>query len=95
MNQSPNDNHWLRIRLIGTKSQRDAVGARVTLTTSAGVQTRQVKGGGSYLSQSDLRVFFGIPKGHSIEKLSIDWPSGTKQELDVPQVDRAITVIEE
>jgi hypothetical protein len=95
VNQSPNDNHWLRIRLIGTKSQRDAVGARVTLTTSAGVQTRQVKGGGSYLSQSDLRVFFGIPKGHSIEKLSIDWPSGTKQELDVPQVDRAITVIEE
>lgn len=94
VNESPNDNHWLLIRLIGTKSQRDAVGARLTLTTSAGVQTRQIKGGGSYLSQSDLRVFFGIPQGHSIEKLSIDWPSGTKQELHVSQMNRQITVIE-
>lgn len=93
-NESPNDNHWLQIRLIGTKSHRDAVGAQLTLTTSAGIQTRQIKGGGSYLSQSDLRVFFGIPQGVKIEKLSIRWLSGTMQELTDLVSDRMLTLIE-
>lgn len=94
INESPNDNHWLRIRLIGVKSQRDAVGAHVTLTTSAGKQTRQVKGGGSYLSQSDLCCFFGIPAKSKIEGLSVRWPSGTSQEVSDIAVDRSIVVIE-
>jgi hypothetical protein len=93
-NESPNDNHWLRVRLIGVKSQRDAVGAQVTLTTSGGKQTRQVKGGGSYLSQSDLCCFFGIPRGAKIEGLSVRWPSGTTQKISGPAVDRSIVVIE-
>jgi hypothetical protein len=93
-NESPNTNHWLRVRLIGVKSQRDAVGAHVALTTSAGRQTRQVKGGGSYLSQSELNCFFGIPGDAKIEKLSIRWPSGTVQELTDLKLDRSIVVIE-
>jgi len=93
-NESPNDNHWLRVRLVGVKSQRDAVGAHVTLTTSVGKQTRQVKGGGSYLSQSDLCCFFGIPRNSTIEGLSVRWPSGSTQEVRDVAVDRSIIVIE-
>jgi len=93
-NESPNDNHWLRIRLIGVTSQRDAVGAQVTLSTSSGKQTRQVKGGGSYLSQSDLCCFFGIPRDSKIEGLSVRWPSGSTQQVGGITVDRTIDVIE-
>ena len=93
-NESPNQNQWLQARLIGVTSHRDAVGARLTLTTSQGVQTRQVKGGGSYLSASDRRVFFGVPRGARIEKLSIRWPSGAAQEISDLAADRFITIIE-
>lgn len=93
-NESPNRNHWLRIRLIGTRSHRDAVGARLTLETSAGRQTRQIKGGGSYLSQSDLAVFFGIPEGATVEKLTIDWPSGARDELVALELDQTSIVVE-
>lgn len=93
-NESSNDNHWLRVRLVGTRSQRDAVGAIVALKTSAGRQTRQVKGGGSYLSQSELNCFFGIPRDARIEKLSIRWPSGAAQELSDLPLDASIVVVE-
>jgi hypothetical protein len=95
MNESPNDNHWLRVRLVGTRSQRDAVGALVTLVTSAGKQMRQVKGGGSYLSQSELHCFFGIPRDAQIEKLSIRWPAGGTQDLTDLSPDRLLVVIEQ
>jgi hypothetical protein len=94
INESPNANHWLRVRLIGAKSQRDAVGALVTLSTSAGQQIRQVKGGGSYLSQSELHCFFGMPEDAELEQLTIRWPSGTVQEVTDLTRDRSIIVIE-
>jgi len=94
VNESRNDNHWLRVRLIGVMSQRDAVGALVTLATSSGKQTRQVKGGGSYLSQSDLSCFFGIPAKAKIEGLSVRWPSGSTQEVSGLEIDRSVIVIE-
>jgi hypothetical protein len=95
LNESTGDNHWLKVRLIGVKSHRDAVGAHVTLTTSSGCQTRQIKGGGSYLSQSELSCFFGIPGAARIENLSIRWPSGHMQELTGVDVDRNVLVIED
>lgn len=94
LNESPNDNHWLRIRLIGVNSQRDAVGALVTLVCSSGRQTRQVKGGGSYLSQSERHCFFGVPREATIQKLLIRWPSGTMQEIADPAPDRDLTIVE-
>jgi enediyne biosynthesis protein E4 len=93
-NESPPGTHWLRVRLIGTTSHRDAVGARLTLTTSAGVQTRQIKGGGSYLSQSEPAAFFGMPPGVETIRLTIVWPSGIRQELNKIGRDRVITSIE-
>jgi hypothetical protein len=93
-NESPNDNRWISVRLIGTRSHRDAVGARLTLTTSAGQQTRQIKGGGSYLSHSDQRPFFGIPREARIEKLTVKWPAGAAQVLTEIEPDKMITIIE-
>lgn len=71
---------WITVRLIGVQSNRDAIGARLVLHTSAGDQMRQVKGGGSYLSSSDLRLHWGVADGVTIDSVSIFWPSGRQQE---------------
>jgi hypothetical protein len=83
-NDNANQNDMLRVKLIGTKSNRDGIGAKVTLTTSAGAtMTRMVKGGSSYLSQSELPVTFGLgkPGGTKISRLQILWPSGHKDAM--------------
>jgi hypothetical protein len=81
--------NWIIIRLEGTRSNRSAIGARLRLTTGTRVQTEEVRSGGSYLSQSDLRVRFGLGDAPSVDKLEILWPSGTRQtetKLSVNQV---------
>jgi enediyne biosynthesis protein E4 len=83
-NDNANQNDVLRVKLIGTKSNRDAVGAKVTLTTNTGAQlTRMVKGGSSYLSQSELPLTFGLgkPGSTTIAHLQIFWPSGRKESI--------------
>jgi enediyne biosynthesis protein E4 len=85
-NEIVNDNGWLRVRLIGTVSNRDAIGAWLVLHTSAGDQLRLVKGGASYLSQCDLRPFWGYSAGTRITGLSIHWPKGRVQKLDAVAV---------
>jgi hypothetical protein len=74
-------NRSLRFHLIGTKSNRDAMGARVRLFSNGQVQTRVVRSGSSYLSQSELPVTFGVGKQDEIEKIVIDWPSGRTEEF--------------
>ena len=69
-NDNANQNDVLRVKLIGTKSNRDAIGAKVTLTTSTGSLARMVKGGSSYLSQSELPLTFGLGKPGSNENCS-------------------------
>jgi len=71
--------NWLLLNLIGTRSNRDAVGAKVTIVTESGRQTSQVRGGRSYLSASDLRVHFGLGNSSSVKLLKVTWPSGTEQ----------------
>lgn len=90
-----NSNHWLGLRLVGGPgSPRDAIGAKV-LVTAGGVRQRgDVFSGGSYASSSDQRLHFGLGSASRIDKLEIDWPSGKKQEVAVPSVDRIFTVIE-
>jgi hypothetical protein len=73
---------WLAVRLSGRDSNRNAIGARLVLHTSAGPQTRLIKGGGSYLSQSDYRVVWGVPAGATVDRLEIDWPSGRRQTVN-------------
>ena len=74
-------NRSLRLHLIGTKSNRDAIGARVRLFSNGQVQSRLVRSGSSYLSQSELPVTFGVGKQDEIEKLVVDWPSGRTEEF--------------
>ncbi|HEY1302254.1 MAG TPA: CRTAC1 family protein [Vicinamibacterales bacterium] len=75
-NDSPPTNHWITIRLIGTKSSRDAIGARVRLESAGRRQVSFVRGDGSYLSHSDLRVHFGLAEAAKVDRLEIRWPSG-------------------
>ncbi|HEX7446215.1 MAG TPA: CRTAC1 family protein [Pirellulales bacterium] len=93
-NDTPNDNGWLRVRLIGTRSNRDAIGAWLVLHTSAGDQLRLIKGGGSYLSQCDLRPFWGVSAGAHISGLSIHWPSGHAQEYPLSEANQTVTIVE-
>jgi len=73
-------NKSIRIRLVGTKSNRDAIGARVRVFHGETSQTRLVKGGSSYLSQSELPLTFGLGKRDKIDRLVIDWPNGGTEE---------------
>jgi hypothetical protein len=85
----------VELRLTGgPNSPRDAIGAKVFLT-SAGVRQRSdVFSGGSYGSSSDPRVHFGLGGSSKIEKIEIEWPSGTRQILKLPKVDQIFTVDE-
>ena len=90
-----NGNHWLTLKLIGgPKSPRDAIGAKVFLTAGGVRQRADVVSGGSYGSSSDPRVHFGLGSTTKIEKIEIHWPSGTRQTLTVPGIDRILTVEE-
>jgi hypothetical protein len=90
-----NSNHWLGIRLVGgPKSPLDAIGAKVFVTTGAVRQRGDVVSGGSYASSSDPRLHFGLGAATKIDKLEIQWPSGVKEEIRGPSVDRIFTVVE-
>jgi hypothetical protein len=90
--QSPK-NHWLELRLVGTKSNRDAVGARVTVKAGSQTWIREVNGGNGYAGQSSKRVHVGLGAAAKIDSLEVRWPSGRSERFTVP-VD-AITTLEE
>ena len=73
-------NRSIRLHLVGTKSNRDAIGATVRLYSNGQIQSRQVRSGSSYLSQSELPVTFGVGHQDEIERIVIDWPSGRTEE---------------
>jgi enediyne biosynthesis protein E4 len=79
-NDLMNGNRSIRFRLVGTKSNRDAIGAMVRVFSGGLAQTRMVKGGSSYLSQSELPATFGLEKRDRIERVVINWPSGRTEE---------------
>jgi enediyne biosynthesis protein E4 len=73
-------NHSIRFQLQGTKSNRDAIGANVRIFAGGQSQWRQVRGGSSYLSQSELPLTFGLGKREKVDKMVIEWPSGHTEE---------------
>jgi hypothetical protein len=79
-NDVSNGNRSLRVRLIGTKSNRDGIGTVVRLSTPDGTQSRMVKTGSSYLSQSELPLTFGLGHRDKADRLVIEWPSGRVEE---------------
>jgi len=88
-------NRSIRFRLVGTKSNRDAIGAMVRIYDGAGTQSRLVKSGSSYLSQSELAVTFGVGKRDRVERAVIEWPSGRAEEHRNLATGRAYECVEE
>ena len=93
-NTTPNPGHWTLIKLVGTKSNRDGIGAVVEVTAGGRKQRAERVAGQSYLSQDDGRLHFGLGKTEAIESIHISWPSGMKQTLKFVPVDRVITIEE-
>ncbi len=91
-NQSPN--HRVLFKLIGTKSNKAAIGARLTVKTGDLVQFSEVRGGASYLSQNDLRLHFGLGANDKITEASIRWPNGETETLHNVAADFIYTVVE-
>ena len=90
-----NNNHWISLKLVGgAGSSRDAIGAKVFVTTGQVRQRADVFSGGSYSSSSDLRVHFGLGSASDVDKLEIRWPSGKVEMLNKPPIDRILTVVE-
>ncbi len=87
--------HWVILQLTGTRSNRSAIGARVKVIADGHTQTDEVRSGGSYLSQSDLRLHFGLGKASRIGQIEITWPGGRKQTLRDQECDRVIQILEE
>jgi hypothetical protein len=88
------DNHWVLLKLEGTRSNRSAIGAKVTVAAGGMTQTDEVRSGGSYLSQNDLRLHFGLGKAARIDEIRIEWPSGAKQRLQNVVADRIVAITE-
>jgi hypothetical protein len=93
-NDGGNRNHWLTVRTVGTKSNRDGLGAVVTVKSASGAQTQTVHSGSSYCSQSQLALTFGLKQDAKVDSIEIKWPSGTSQKLGPQAVDRVVTVTE-
>ena len=94
INQTRNSNHRVLFRLVGTKSNRAAIGARVTVYTSKMTQIDEVRGGGGYLSSNDQRLHFGLGSESAMKRIEIQWPSGLKEELMNVPADAIYTIVE-
>ncbi len=102
MNDSPellrhrrkNPHHSILVRTIGTRSNRDGVGAKVEVTAAGFSQYDEVRSGSSYLSSSDLRVHFGLGPATTVDRLLVRWPSGTTDVITRPPVDSVLVVKE-
>lgn len=93
-NGSRKSGHWLSVRLIGTRSNRDGYGARVTATAGSLTQTRWCHADGSYLSSSDKRVHLGLGSASTVDTLSVHWPSGHTDTWHQVKANREMTIRE-
>jgi len=94
VNLAGNTNHWLGIRTVGTKSNRDGIGARVVVFSGGRKYVQEVRSGSSYLSSNDLRLHFGLGSEKSVDRIEVHWPSGLTESFAEPGVDRFITLAE-
>jgi enediyne biosynthesis protein E4 len=94
VNQVRSKNHWIAIRTAGTKSNRDGMGARILVRTSARTLVDEVRSGSSYSSNSDVRVHFGLGAAAKVESVEVRWPSGLIEQFTSLAVDRIHTLTE-
>jgi hypothetical protein len=93
-NENRSGNHWLNVKLLGTRSNRSAIGARVSVTAGGRQQIREVMSGSSYISQSDLRQHFGLGQVHKIDRIDVRWPSGHVESVSQIEADQFVTIQE-
>ena len=94
-NAGGNHGHWLMLRLVGRRSNRDGIGAEIRLTTTSGaLRLATATTSGSYLSASDRRVHFGLGAETSARSIEVRWPSGLVQRLSDVPADQVLTVTE-
>lgn len=86
--------HWIAFRLVGTRSNRSAIGAEIVLESGDLRQRRVIDGGSGFASQNDRRLHFGLGAREWVDRAVIHWPSGTRQVLTRPAIDRLVTVVE-
>jgi hypothetical protein len=93
-NEGGNRNHWITMRLKGTHSNRDAIGARVEIQADGKTQVDEVRSGGSYLSHNDMRIHFGLGSASHVDRIRIRWPDGKTQDLPGMDADQFVTLTE-
>jgi hypothetical protein len=93
-NQGIAGRNWVSFELAGTKSNRLALNARVKVTSGGMTQTDEVRSGGSYLSQSDLRLHFGLGEATKIDSVEIRWPSGTVDHIGTLEANHFYSILE-
>jgi hypothetical protein len=93
-NVSTDTGHWVAIKLKGTKSNRDGIGAKVEVFAAGQRHTAERVAGSGYLSQDDSRLHFGLGAATVIDKVLVHWPSGREQTLEKQGVDKVLTVEE-
>ncbi len=93
-NDGGNQKNWLGIKLVGTRSNRDGIGAKVTVVAGDITQIREVKSGSSYASGSDTRLLFGLDAYQQVEKITIVWLSGTTQVVEDVPINQILRIVE-
>jgi hypothetical protein len=98
VNVAANNNHWLGVITMGTKSNRDGIGAQVTVFSGDHKWMQEVRSGSSYISSSDLRLHFGLGPASAINRITVRWPSGLHEVFQFTgqnrAVDRFVTLVE-
>jgi hypothetical protein len=94
VNEAANQNHWIGISTVGTRSNHDGIGATVHVSAGGRDFVQEVRSGSSYLSSSDLRLHFGLGTAAKVDRLEIEWPSGLRESFNPPSVDHFVTVTE-
>ena len=88
------ERHWITLKLVGTQSNRSAIGSLVRLVTADGEQRQEIRGGGSYYSQNDLRLSFGLGQARAVDRVIVRWPNGLEESWTGLAIDRIHTLTE-
>ena len=94
VNEKSYSNHWIEIKTVGTRSNRSGIGARVSVKTGSRVQIDEVRSGSSYISNSDMRIHFGLGATKQIQHIEVRWPSGLVERFFNPTADSIVTITE-
>jgi hypothetical protein len=93
-NDGGSKNNWILVKTIGTRSNRNGIGAKVKVVSGDLIQLDEVRSGGSYISQNDLKLHFGLEKRTKVDLIQVRWPSGAVDTLTNIAANKIVTVKE-